>query len=146
MQKKIIIFVKKTMSLIKWNDSLVLNIPEIDEQHKQLIDIINELFSAMQQGKANEIIDKIIDRLVAYTQVHFKTEEKYFDKFSFKNSAKHRLEHLDFIKKVNEFKLGLKSNKIITSIDVMKFISHWINNHIQMSDKEYVECFKSNGL
>ena len=36
------------MSVFEWNDSFVLNIPDVDEQHQRLIIMISDLEAAVQ--------------------------------------------------------------------------------------------------
>ncbi len=43
------------MALIDWDKSLSVNVEEIDQQHKKLIAMINELNEAMRNGKGKEV-------------------------------------------------------------------------------------------
>ncbi|KJU82799.1 hemerythrin-like, metal-binding domain protein, partial [Candidatus Magnetobacterium bavaricum] len=63
------------MPFIVWNDNIGLGIREIDDQHKALIDIINNLFDAMSAKRANEILSGIFKELIDYTRYHFSAEE-----------------------------------------------------------------------
>lgn len=134
------------MSLIKWNNSLSVNVGEIDKQHQKLVQLINQMHSAMREGKGEEIIGDIINKLIKYTLNHFKTEEKYFDKFNYPDSDAHKHEHQDFVKRVNEFKSGYEKGRLGLSIRILNFLSNWLRNHINGSDKKYTECFNKNGL
>ena len=64
------------MELIKWTKEYELGIKEIDNQHKGLVIIINELFELMSQGKAKAKMNEIFDHLTDYTKKHFKDEER----------------------------------------------------------------------
>ena len=88
------------MAFIDWDDSFSVKVKEIDAQHKRLVDMLNELYDAMRQGKGKEVLGKIIGGLIEYTDVHFKTEEKYFDKFGYPETEAHKKEHSDFVQKV----------------------------------------------
>jgi hemerythrin len=55
------------MALIAWSDSISVQVAEIDQQHKKLIAMINELSAAMKAGKGNEVLGKIADSLIGYT-------------------------------------------------------------------------------
>ncbi len=141
------------MGLITWNDDLALNISEIDDQHKQLVNIINELFDAMMGGRAFDIIDGILNRLVEYTDYHFATEEKYFDQFQFIESEKHKEEHRYYVEQVNELKKAFDEGKMIRegsdnvlSIDLWKLLESWLIDHLKNSDKNYAPLFKKNGV
>lgn len=71
------------MALIQWDDSFSVKVAEIDQQHKRLIVMINELHDAMKQGKGKDALGKIINGLISYTATHFDTEERYFDQFEY---------------------------------------------------------------
>ena len=47
------------MALITWNDTLSVNVEEIDQQHRTLIAMINELNEAMKLGKGKDVLGKI---------------------------------------------------------------------------------------
>ena len=134
------------MSLIEWNETLHLNIGEIDTQHHKLVDMINELNDAMRAGKGKEIVGKILNGLIAYAASHFKTEEHYFEKLGYSGSVKHKSEHNNFVKKVTEFQQGYQSGRIGLTTQVMNFLGDWLQNHIKGSDKQYAPFFHEQGI
>lgn len=134
------------MDLIKWDNSLSVGILSIDNQHKKLIKIINGLSSAMKERKGKEILNKTICELVSYTEVHFKYEEDYFDKYVYKETISHKDEHKKFVKQISEFKNDFESGKLSLSIDVMSFLSSWLRNHIKGTDQKYTQFFKDNNI
>ena len=134
------------MALIQWNDDLNVGVLEIDRQHQRLVGMINDLNDAMKQGQGKDVLDKIINGLTNYTKTHFGIEEKYFDQFGYPDANNHKKEHLNFTKKVTEFKAGFDKGKIGLSIEVMNFLSNWLQNHIKRVDKKYGPFFNEKGL
>jgi hemerythrin len=134
------------MAMIAWNNNLSVNVVEIDMQHKKLVAMINELYDAMKVGKGKEAIGKILNDLILYTATHFKTEEQYFTKFGYPNTADHKMEHTAFVEKVKEFKSGFDTGKVTVTIEVMKFLSDWLFKHIMVTDKNYSKFFNEKGL
>lgn len=134
------------MSLITWTDEFSVGVFEIDNQHKGLVKLINKLYDAMTYGQANKILREIIQELVKYTQIHFATEEKYFEKFDYEESDDHIQEHQKFIEAVAKFKEGFEAGNIVLSVDIFKFLKNWLTNHILGSDKKFTACFNNNGL
>ena len=134
------------MASITWNDTFSVNVSEIDQQHKKLVGMINELGEAMKQGKGRAILGKIVDSLINYTLTHFKTEERYFDKFGYPDKENHKREHAAFVRKVSDFKEGFENGKLTVSLEVMKFLSDWLQNHIKGTDKRYSQFFNDHGL
>jgi hemerythrin len=134
------------MGFIKWDDSLSVNVAEIDQQHQKLILMINELHGAMKLGKGKDVLGKIVNGLIGYTTIHFKTEEDYFRQFGYPQADSHKKEHIVFVGKVSEFKDGFEKGKLSLSIEILNFLSDWLQNHIKGTDKKYSQFFNGKGL
>jgi hemerythrin len=134
------------MPLIQWNDSLSVNVSEIDKQHQRLVQMINELHDAMLQKKGVSVLGPLVDGLIKYADTHFKEEEKYFVRFAYSETAAHKKLHADFVTKVLDFKKKFEANTVGLSMEVMTFLSNWLQGHIKGEDKKYTACFNANGL
>lgn len=134
------------MAVIKWDDSYSVNIALIDNQHKKLIDMINQLSEAMLQGKSKDILGTILDKMTHYATVHFTTEEKYFEKFAYKGADVHNMQHSEFIKRVKEFRTSYNDGAALLSMDIIDFLRNWLKHHIQVSDKKYSKFLNENGV
>ena len=142
------------MELLKWDDARMgMGINVIDSQHKKLVAIINDLAKAIDTNEDKEKLFIIVERLLEYTEYHFKTEEEYFAKFDFENVGLHISEHKYFIEHFKAIKKGLESDAkardksvIKLSSEILEYLVDWFINHITGSDREYIELFKQNGL
>ena len=136
-----------TMSaLIVWNEDLSVNVRKIDEQHHKLVDLINELYEAMQKGQSKEFLDEIIDGLIDYSVIHFNTEEGLLEKFSYPNLEIHKEEHSLFKQKVTKFQNDYKKGTAWLSIDMLLFLSDWLKTHIKKSDKSFSKFLNEKGM
>ncbi|MCK7535050.1 MAG: hypothetical protein MZV63_30705 [Marinilabiliales bacterium] len=63
------------VAVILWNESLELGIEEIDEQHRVIVGMINELDRAIQRGDATGTANRIVQGLISYGHIRFTTEE-----------------------------------------------------------------------
>ncbi len=131
------------MALIEWTPALSLNIDMIDEQHKTLVDMINNFYDELNNKSSKELIGKLITQMKDYTHTHFKAEEELFLSYGYKDSAAHIKTHKDFIAKVNDLETRYKENKLIISFEVTNFLKDWLINHIQKTDKEYAKVIKA---
>lgn len=135
------------MALIIWKEAYSVNIAEIDNQHKKLIELINNLHDAMITGKAKEEMSKILSSLVDYTLYHFATEEKIFDQYDFPGSKAHKKQHNDLIEQVAALQKKHEDGERVLTIDVMNFLRDWLNDHIMGSDKKgYGPYLNSKGV
>jgi hemerythrin len=134
------------MALIQWNDSLSVNVAEIDKQHQKLVQMINELHDAMLQKRGSSVLGPLVNGLIDYAGTHFRTEEKYFVRFAYPEAAAHKKLHADFVAKVLDFKTKFEANAVGLSLEVMTFLSNWLQSHIKGEDKKYTACFNASGL
>ena len=132
--------------MLNWDASYSVGVKVLDDQHKKIIDFINELEQALVVKDNRNAVVKVLNGLVSYTKEHFATEELYFRQFDYDKTDDHIAEHVELIagveKLVYQFEIGdaLDINK------VMAFLKTWLIEHILGADQEYVSCFQENGL
>jgi len=132
--------------MYKWEEKYSVGIQSIDNQHKELFKLLNNLLNAMKQGQASNVTTQIVLELEKYAIIHFQKEEYFFQRFNYSGTAAHINEHQIFIKKVTDLKADLKSGKIALTFELLNFLKDWIEHHILEVDKGYSECFLQNGL
>lgn len=123
------------MTLVSWSPSISVNVSHFDEQHKELVNLINELHAGMLSSSAHEVMEDILNRLANYTLTHFKEEEEYMVKYNYPNYLEHKESHEKLAEQVkmiiSKHKEGAKINKVVLS-----FLKNWLNEHIIGEDKE----------
>lgn len=135
------------MALLNWNDNLSVKIPSIDEQHKVLINMINRLQDAMSSGDSRAVLGDIFDGLLKYTAQHFSYEEKLFAEHGYPDTEAHKKEHQAFVAKVVDLhKQFTGSSNFMIGVDVMKFLTDWLVNHIQGVDAKYSSHLVAKGV
>jgi len=128
--------------LISWSDELSIDTEMIDPEHKMLVKLINDLYAAFLEGKANDHISNILDNLTNYTVSHFKTEELFFEDVNYDDTDNHKKEHQDFVDKIVGFKTKFEEGDASLSYDIMNFLREWLQNHILVSDRKYIPYLK----
>ncbi|HKK69811.1 MAG TPA: bacteriohemerythrin [Candidatus Krumholzibacteria bacterium] len=126
-----------TNVLIGWTEALSVGIPSIDQQHRKIVDLINELNTAMESGETDSALRQIFRELVAYTDQHFRYEEELFERFGYGDAAGHAREHDALRKKVTELKERVDRGDFVLGVEVMSFLRDWLTHHIQGSDMAY---------
>lgn len=135
------------MPLMTWNDKLSVGVNVIDDDHKKLVGMVNELYDGISAGHGKEAVGKVLDKLVDYTKFHFAREEQYFAKTAYPAAAAHKKEHDDLTKQVLDVQAKYKSGSVATlSLEVMNFLKNWLINHIQGSDKKYGPHLNAKGI
>ena len=136
----------ETNILMPWTSQLATGVKFVDEQHRKLVDMINNLYKAMQTGQGKAVVEKLLDDLANYTVYHFDAEEKVFHKTHYPETTAHIKIHEDLKSKVTSFINKYKSGSENISMDLMNFLKDWLENHICKTDKRYVKTFLDAGI
>jgi len=134
------------MALITWSSKLAVGIEQIDSQHKMLIQLINGLHDRMLAGDASDIMGKVLDRLIEYTEFHFGTEERLMSEYRYPESLQHKGEHQKFVQTALDLQNKFHSGQARITTETMQFLRDWLQNHIMQSDKVFGAHLQSKGL
>lgn len=132
--------------IFPWNNNFEVGIDLIDEQHKQLVNILNRLAAHLANLSNSIILNEIFDELADYADYHFVAEEKIWALY-FKNDEwleTHHHTHGSFISEVIEIKNN-KDNKPLDEVihDIVSFLSQWLAYHILDNDKRMAKVVLS---
>jgi hemerythrin-like metal-binding protein len=117
------------MPYFAWNDSLLVGIKNIDEQHRQLVDLINELHDAVTQADQHCPAPELVARLKAYAAEHFHIEEGYMQAFAYPEFEEHLREHESFNAAMQIFEHNCATDSA-NPAEVLDFLKHWLTEHI----------------
>jgi hemerythrin-like metal-binding protein len=134
------------MAYFEWNDQLTTGIAIIDEQHRKLVGLVNELHEAMRNRKAKDVVDHVLKELGDYTVYHFSVEEKAFEKFGYPQRAEHKKNHAELIGQLGVLTQKQARGELAISIDVLDFLTKWVKDHIMKEDMKYVPFLKDKPL
>jgi hemerythrin len=134
------------LNKLEWEDSYSVGVQEIDEQHKKLFSIINELLKAVDEKKSDDNFSSIIEELVNYKTYHFQTEEKYFKLFNYEETDKHIASHRFFNDELGKIVEKHHKYDIYFAYDLVEFLENWLVDHLMVEDQKYKQCFSDNGL
>jgi hemerythrin len=134
------------MAFFNWSDKYSVSVSQMDSQHKQLIQYLNDLFDAMSKGQSKEIVGPILTKLVGYTKTHFSAEENYLKMYNYPEFAKQKKEHDAFVAKIQDFENEFKSGKLAVSLEISNFLKNWLAQHISIEDKKYGSFLNAKGL
>jgi len=134
------------MAVIKWKEEYSTQIPQFDEQHKKLVEIINHLYEEMRQKKGDEVLKEIFSELEEYTKEHFSDEEMMMEKHAFPELEGHKEKHSELIATLTELKQGYADGTGGMTAKTFTFLRDWLLNHIVEVDKKYGLFLKENGI
>ncbi len=131
---------------LEWTKEYSVNVQEIDEQHKEFIDLINRLSKGIKEMASKNDLGNILNKLDHYAKTHFATEEKYFKKFDYPDKDKHIVQHRRFSDKIKDYKSRYKGDKVAISFEVIDFLEDWLVDHLLNEDQKYSGFFNEHGL
>jgi hemerythrin-like metal-binding protein len=100
----------------------------------------------MTVHKEQSVQLEIVQKMIAYTDYHFKTEEQLMQETDFPGSANHKVEHEKFVKKALEIKERLDKKGLVLSIEILSYLKQWLKHHILNTDKKYSDHFNAHGI
>jgi hemerythrin-like metal-binding protein len=122
------------MALLTWTDDLSTGNAEVDSQHRKLVDLLNSLHDAMRSGQGAQDLSGIFDEVLAYTDYHFKTEERLFGPVEYPQKAEHIRQHAELVDQALGLQVQFRSGKAFMTAEVLQFLKNWIVHHIQEMD------------
>lgn len=130
----------------KWSPDYSVNIKTIDDQHQELVNILNRLFVAVSKREGDKAIAGILDALVSYTQTHFALEERLMRQAKYKDIVAHMAEHKKLLEQLDQLaKKHLLEEKTIY-FEMLSFLKTWLKEHIQGVDTKYSAALREVGF
>ena len=120
----------QSINKIHWNDSLVIGIPEVDEQHKILLDIFNELISLSKEEDYSDKILAELNELKRYSVYHFHTEEEIMHRENLPNIELQINQHELFKKRITKFMIDNEYKNLVLLNQITTFLRKWLIGHI----------------
>ena len=128
------------MAYMQWTDDLETGIQVIDDQHKRIVDYINELHHASETGSAAEV-RAVLEGLLDYTITHFQFEEELQEKAGYPFLKAHQRVHEIFMKRIASFRERADKGENIIP-ELLSMLKVWLSSHIKGDDRDYVESVK----
>ncbi|MBF0189182.1 MAG: hemerythrin family protein [Magnetococcales bacterium] len=114
-----------------------VGVDAMDQDHRQLMELVNQLMRALHAGEVKGVIGDVLLELLHYTETHFRREERLMMDHAFPDLESHKAEHQRMTEKLVEFERMFREEDVALSQDVLRFLQHWLVHHIQGVDQEY---------
>ena len=131
---------------IKWTDSLSVGIDTIDEEHKKLLSMINQLQTAAHYKTDESLVESTLNDLIDYTKYHFSREEELMKRNNYPDYDAHKKMHEEMVKQVSQFIDEYRVDKTRTIENVILYLKTWLINHIKGSDQNYAPYIKDKSM
>lgn len=132
--------------MFEWKNDYSVRIGTIDGQHQNLFAIARELYDAMSAGHGKAALERILDRLIQYTAVHFAYEERLMLAHGYPDFVHHKAQHVALTKQVLAFQAEFKSGRASMTVQLLQFLKDWLEKHIKVSDQAYAPYLKEKAV
>jgi len=122
--------------LIVWSKDIEVGHDSIDGEHKKLIAIINNLYSAVRSGAGSSAINEAYGEMIAYTNTHFSNEERVMENASYPDIENHKSQHRKFVERLELVYDELKSGSDPSGKSLLNLLGSWWTTHIKTSDQK----------
>lgn len=124
---------------VQWTPQISVGIQEIDEQHKQLIQLLNKLFEVMlsKSPERDRVAQQTLHEVVNYTKIHFAVEESLFRIFNYPGYDEHKGKHDQLKSQVDDITRRVQSGEKRIDTALLVFLRNWVTQHIMEEDKQY---------
>lgn len=142
-------FVHKKMAakqFVEWKDSYSVGIDPIDQQHKKLLNLINQLQTAIDYSTGAEFEQEALDELVDYTKTHFAYEEGLLRDNDYPDFEAHKAQHEEMFDKVREVLTEYEQDSDSAMSNAVEYLKTWLIKHINGTDKQYSSYLISRGV
>jgi len=119
---------------ISWDENLNVGIASIDEHHRYLFDLTNDLIGVVANRLGARELGRVLKALAEYTVIHFSAEEKMMEHLGYEGLVSQQEMHHHFLKRLNEFKQEVHENPLVAQHEILVFLKKWLVAHIRDED------------
>jgi len=119
---------------IRWDESLSAGIATIDEHHRYLFDLTNDLIGVVANRLGTRELGRVIKALGEYADIHFRAEEKMMEHYHFERLKLQQEQHEHFMKRMHVFHQELHENPLVAQHEIIIFLKNWLIAHIRDED------------
>jgi len=132
------------MDKIFWTDDFSVGVTALDNQHKKLVELINQLIDVSDVDSDN--FKNILEQMFNYTKEHLLYEEQLMKEHGYPEFEHHKATHLLFNKQLSNFFFDTEMKEMESPEIVLSFLQDWLTNHILKEDMKYKSFFMEIGV
>lgn len=134
------------MTLMTWRNQYSVGVETLDNQHKAMLRILNEVHAASLRGKAQEVAGPLLIQLDSLASEHFSTEERLMESTAFPGLAEHRAKHREMAGKIAELASRHEKRDTAVNLQLLYFVRDYQTKHMQNEDQEYARWVAAHGV
>jgi hemerythrin len=134
------------MDLIKWRDSYGTGVLSMDNQHRTIIGLINELYKNIRKEESSGSVEGVLTDMMKYAEEHLQAEENLLKTNEFPDYVEHIGKHQSYRQRLAALMAESKIDPDEAVKNIYSFLRQWWMGHIVDEDKKYGEFLKGKGV
>jgi hemerythrin len=136
-----------SMAFMTWSTDMSVGVALFDNEHKRLVDMINELYEGILAGSAKLTLNRVLGELIGHTNVHFSHEEQFFEEAQYPLAAEHKARHEELRQQVFKYREEIDSkNSTLLALELLRYLKEWLAQHILEEDMKYGVFLRTKGV
>ncbi|MBF0434265.1 MAG: bacteriohemerythrin [Magnetococcales bacterium] len=128
-----------------WSHELETSVRFVDDDHRKLVDMVNDLHQAMKDEEGSTKVGAIIDGFVTYAETHFTREIAMLRDHGYPDLKNHGEKHVLLVNKLKELSNRYTHGEFTVVMDLLALAKDWLVGHIMHTDMLYVDHVKQRG-
>ena len=124
------------MAYFIWADDMVIDNGPIDQDHKMLVEQVNQLHTATDAGRGQEVVGRLLGELISSTVEHIRREEQVMAQIGYPRLQEHQASHVQFVDDLHALQRKFAAGGITVAAQLSSLLRDWLSVHIRRYDKD----------
>jgi len=134
------------LAYMEWGPALETGHDQIDMEHRALVEAVNRLHDALDQGKDREELGRILGFLRDYAVTHFAAEEALMIQVGYPQASAHFAAHADLVMRLSDHLADFRAGRVVATGTLLAFLEEWLVDHILSQDQDFGAFLRPQGL
>jgi len=122
------------MALIGWKDEYSVGVPAVDEEHRDLIELINTLYDNMRSPERDTDVNEFLGEIYARIASHFALEELLMRQHGYDEYLQHKSDHEQLLDEIRDIMDDFEDGKLLDDADLARRLDAWFSEHFRTRD------------
>jgi hemerythrin len=122
------------MPLLEWKQEFALGVPDVDHEHRELIELINVLYAHLEQKDSAISVEDFLGEIYAKISAHFALEEKIMREHTYDQYEDHKADHERLLDEIRDIMDAYEDDARFDKNELAACLSTWFTEHFKTKD------------
>ncbi|MDK9700828.1 MAG: hemerythrin family protein [bacterium] len=123
------------MTILNWEEKYAIGHPIIDQQHRNMLTIGNQLLLSLQTNRSKQETLQVLEALIAESELHFQTEEELMYRLGFGSYVNHKIDHDALKAQIKILMRECENDRVKAKNHLISIVRNWLLEHVMSYDK-----------